>query len=106
MVDIATLSSSAFAPLVGQTVTLVRGQDGADLDAEVLLVRENPRGAPADAERIPFSVVFTSPLPCAFDSDFYSVRHQDLGAAGVERVYIARIVPRATKRAEFELVFN
>lgn len=105
--DFATLSSAAFAPFAGKTLTVQAAQ--GELALEVYAIKENPLARGPNAKRTPFNVTLRGPdSPCLADG-CYNMRAD--GEAGwlLEGVYLNRIIPSADsdgRGAFYQLIFG
>lgn len=105
MQDLATLSSSSFTGLEGETVTL-RFEAGPPLEVVLQSVKEQPQATAPDAPRTAFTVVFSCPAPCEILGGAADILHpklETIGSVMVERMFPGVL---ATDKAYFKLEFN
>lgn len=99
-----TIDSGSFAPWVGKKIT-VETNDGA-LSLEVFEVKENPRSAGPNSQRIPFSIIFRGGESPCLTGGLYNLQ---AGEVRMEGVNINRILPHANSDgtgAFYQAVFN
>jgi hypothetical protein len=87
-----SLRAQDFQPLEKKRCQLTIAQD-CDIEVELMKVVEKPNAAMSDDPntRIPFSLLFKTPLEQAFVADYCHLHHPSLGV--LENLLINRVLP-------------
>ena len=105
---LATLRAQDFQSLLHQLCTLTVAENHV-VEIELVSIVEKPNSAMHSEDvnaRIPFSLLFKTPLEQAFVTDYCHLHHPELGV--FEYLVINRILPANTSEqaAWYQIVFN
>ena len=93
------LSVQVFAPLLGQSFTLVEGDTETVL--ELISVRERPESRSGPEFRVPFFLEFRSSSPAVMPQRIYQLKHATLGEIGLFLVPLRRDATSCTYCSTF-----